>query len=331
MNQINSRTKNTLAVIDHSVESRPTSPIGKSFKELKQDFLSSIDLKKSSIDVYSRQLESFIQWITAKKMTSPSRDDILQYKEYLYKKDLSALTISSYIVVVRKFFAWMESTKVYPNIARDVKGLKRNRGFRKDTLSIDQIRSVLNSIDTQTIQGKRDFAIINLLIRTGLRTIEITRANIADIRQKGGCSILWIQGKGRDTKDEFVVLTTETLKPIHDYLSCRPSSTKRERSPLFMSNSSRNNGQRLTTRSISRIVKNQLVQAGINTSRITAHSLRHTAITLALQAGATIQEAQALGRHANINTTMIYAHNINRIENAPELKIEKILDLLKSS
>ncbi len=331
MNQANARSKNSVAVIDHSVENRVTSPIRKSYSELKQDFLDSIDLKKSSIEVYSRQLEGFIQWITKKKISSPSRDDILQYKEYLYKKDLSALTISSYIVVVRKFFAWMESTKLYPNIARDIKGLKRNRGFRKDTLSIDQIRSVLNSIDTQTLQGKRDFAIINLLIRTGLRTIEIARSNIADIRQKDGCSILWIQGKGRDTKDEFVVLTTETLKPIQNYLDSRSSSSKRERSPLFMSNSSRNNGQRLTTRSISRIVKNQLVKAGINTSRITAHSLRHTAITLALQAGATIQEAQALGRHANINTTMIYAHNINRIENAPELKIEKILNLLKSS
>ena len=329
MRLANKTNQRSLEMIESKMIGRDTSPIKQDYFVLKKNFLDSIDLKKSSIDVYSRQLEGFIQWIAKKKVYEPSRDDILQYKEYLYKKDLSALTISSYIVVIRKFFAWLESNKVYPNIAKDIKGMKRNGGFRKDTLTIEQIRDVLMNINIDSIKGKRDFAIINLLIRTGLRTIEIARANIADIRQKGGCSILWIQGKGRDTKDEFVVLTDETLRPIQSYLEGRSPSTKRERSPLFMSHSSRNNGERLTTRSISRIVKNHLVHAGLDNARMTAHSLRHTAITLALQAGASIQEAQALGRHANINTTMIYAHNINRIENAPEHKIEKLLNPLK--
>jgi integrase/recombinase XerC/integrase/recombinase XerD len=175
----------------------------------------------------------------------------------------------------------------------------------------------------------RDYALINLLIRTGLRTIEVARSNLSDIRQKGGESVLWIQGKGRDTKDEFVVLTKGTKEPIEKYLSSRAKNTKRDRSPIFISHSSRNFGSKLTTRSVSRIVKKRLVAVGIDNSRLTAHSLRHTAITLALKGGASIQEAQALGRHANINTTMIYAHNINRIENAPENKIDKLLETLE--
>ena len=65
---------------------------------------------------------------------------------------------------------------------------------------------------------------------------------------------------------------------------------------------------------------------GLNSDRLTAHSLRHTAITLALKGGATIQEAQALGRHANINTTLIYAHNIDRLTQAPERKIDVVLN-----
>jgi integrase/recombinase XerD len=115
------------------------------------------------------------------------------------------------------------------------------------------------------------------------------------------------------------------MKPILEYLKCRASKSKKEKDPLFMSHSDRNYGGRLTTRSISRIVKDNLRRVGIDSHRLTAHSLRHTAITLALQAGASIQEAQALGRHANINTTMIYAHNINRIAHAPERKIDRIL------
>ena len=90
--------------------------------------------------------------------------------------------------------------------------------------------------------------------------------------------------------------------------------------------SDRNRNRRLTTRSVSRIIKEHLREIGLDSPRLTAHSLRHTAITLSLQAGATIQEAQALGRHANINTTLIYAHNIDRIAHAPEKKIDAFLE-----
>ena len=173
------------------------------------------------------------------------------------------------------------------------------------------------------MQGKRDFAILNLLIRTGLRTIELIRANIEDIRQNSGEAVLWIHGKGRDNKDEFVILTNDALKPIYEYLQLRGKTTDSE--ALFTSLSDRNTNKRLTTRSISRIVKSSLIKIGLNSDKLTAHSLRHTAITLSLLAGASIQEAQALGRHANINTTMIYSHNINRVINAPEYKIDKLL------
>lgn len=290
------------------------------------EFLLSLDLKQNSKKTYERQMRCFVKWLINAKLVNPDREDILAYKEFLESKSLSSLTISGYIVVVRKFFEYLEGIKFYPNIARGIKGMKRSKGFRKDPLTLRQIQLLLNGIKQDSPQGIRDFAIINLLIRTGLRTIEIIRTNIGDIRQESGEEVLWIQGKGRDTKDEFVLLTNETLEPIQTYLQKRERKTKKENSPLFMSHSDRNFGKRLTTRSISRIVKENLRRVGIDSSRITAHSLRHTAITLALQAGASIQEAQALGRHANINTTMIYAHNINRITHAPERKIDKFLE-----
>ena len=174
------------------------------------------------------------------------------------------------------------------------------------------------------IHGKRDFAIINLLVRTGLRTIEIQRANIEDINQSGGVSKLHIQGKGRDTKDEYVLLTQSSLKPIMDYLQHREEA--KDTDPLFTSISDRNNGKRMTTRSLSRIVKGALIDAGINSKRLTAHSLRHTAITTALLAGASLQEVKTMARHADINTTLIYSHNIERGTNGAEYKIDKYME-----
>ena len=228
-----------------------------------------------------------------------------------------------YIVAVRRFFEWAEGMKYYPNIAKGIKTGKKSSGSRKDSLTVEQVLELLSSIDRTTLEGKMDYALLHLLIRTGLRTIEVVRANKEDIRQQGGIATLWIYGKGRDNKDEFVLLTPPALKPLYRYLRVR--GRKEKTGPLFTSLSDRNNGTRLTTRSIRRIAKDRLRDIGIDSERLTAHSLRHTAITLSLKAGATIQEAQALARHANINTTLIYAHNIERIKNAPERRIDEML------
>jgi len=286
-------------------------------------FIAVQDVKEVSRKVYARALKQFINWIKRERIVNPTRETILAYKESLRARGLSSLTLSSYLVAVRKFFEWLESIKRYPNVAKGIKGGKQSKDFRKDPLTMEQIKNLLASIDYLSPRGKRDYALLNLLIRTGLRTIEVMRADVGDIRQEGGEAVLQIQGKGRDAKDDFVLLTESTLRPILIYLQTRGGAKATE--PLFTSMSDRNRNQRLTTRSISRIIKEHLRKIGLDSERLTAHSLRHTAITLSLQAGATIQEAQALGRHININTTLIYAHNIDRIVHAPERKIDNFL------
>lgn len=292
-------------------------------EELLDNFIRAQDVKASSRESYRKGLKKFLEWLRARGITQPTQQTILDYKESLKESGLTSFSISAYIVTVRKFFNWLEATQGLPNIAKGIKGAKRARGFRKDPLTLDQVKELLDSIDRAELPGLRDYALINLFVRTGLRTIEAIRANVGDIRQEGGEALLWIQGKGRDDKDEFVLLTGETLKPIYEYLQAR-GDTKPE-APLFSSMSHRNGGARLTTRTLRRIIRGRLQAIGIGSDRLTAHSLRHTAITLSLKAGATIQEAQALARHANINTTLIYAHNIDRIKQAPERKIDALI------
>lgn len=290
-----------------------------------EDFIRSQDVKTSSKETYRKSLKQFLLYCTERNLQDPTREDILNYKTYLLDgKKLSPTTVTSYLVAVRKFFAWVESEKLYPNIAKSIKGAKRPKGFRKDVLTVAQIKDMLSNIDRTSLEGKRDYALINLLVRTGLRTVEIQRALIEDLRQEGGEAVLFIQGKGRDLKDDFVLLTNETLKPIREYLKERGKVG--EKDPLFSSHSNKNRGKGLTTRSIRRIVKERLKEIGIDDRRLSAHSLRHTAITLSLLGGATLQEAQTLARHSDINTTLIYAQNINRVNNAPERKIDNMLN-----
>lgn len=287
-------------------------------------FLLAHDIKPKSKETYRRALKQFFTYLETEGVTRPTRETLIAYKTYLIDKKLSPYTVSAYIIAVRKMFQWTESEHLYANIASQIKGQKKPKGFKKDALSVNQARKLLTIMETDTLSGARDYALVNLLVRTGLRTIETARANVEDIRQQGEQAVLYIQGKGRDSKDDLVILTEETLEPIRAYISMRGQGVK-DSSPLFISHSDRNYGERLTTRSISRIVKDRLQASGLDDRRLTAHSLRHTAVTFSLIGGASIQEAQTLARHSDINTTLIYAHNLERIAKAPELKIDALI------
>jgi len=303
------------------VEERELSRREVRLEELAEVFIASQDVKKSSSDTYSRQLRQFIYWLkdTGRQGQGLSREDILAYRDYLSESKTS-LTVAGYLTVVRKLFEWLEAEKIYPNIAK-VKSPKKPKGFRKDCLSKTQLREALQSVDTSSIEGLRDYALFNLLARTALRTIEVARAEIGDIRQESGQAVLWIQGKGRDSKDDFVILNEKALNPLKNYLETRSSElgrALRDNEPLFASLSSKNYGEALTTRSISRIVKKTLRKAGLDSSRMTAHSLRHTAITLSIAGGASLLQAQAMARHSDTKTTLIYWHNLERVRAGAE-------------
>jgi integrase/recombinase XerD len=291
-----------------------------SLADLIQMFLDAQDVAESSKRTYERQLRQFVNWLHAtgrdQNLGQLRREDVLAYKKWLADAGKSSYTVSGYLTVVRKLFQWLESEKIYPDVTRNIKGAKRARGYRKDCLVPSQIREVLGGIDTRTIVGLRDYALINLLVRTGLRTIEVARAEVCDLRQESGEAVLWIMGKGSVSKDEFVLLVDGALKPLRAYLSAR--EPLRLGAPLFCSESDRNRDEALTTRSISRIVKTALRRVGMDDTRLTAHSLRHTAITLAIKHGARIEQAQAMARHSSIATTMVYAHNLKRIEDGAE-------------
>lgn len=285
-------------------------------------FLRDQDIKDTTKQSYKKGIQHFENYLESRDITTATREDILNFKRHLQNTFSNAGTASTYLVGVRRFFDWLECTYGCRNPTRGIKGFKVVQGFKKDTLSIDQVINLLKTIDQSTLEGKRNFAMLNLMIRTGIRRVEVIRADVQDIIQCGGKYTLQIHGKGRDAKDEIVVLTETTMCALWDYLSARNA---KDGEPLFTSVSDQNYGSRLSSTSISMIVKNALIDINLNNARFTAHSLRHTAITLALKHGATLQEAQALGRHANINTTMVYAHNLDRVANAAEDKIEEVL------
>lgn len=287
-------------------------------------FVTTQDVKESSRRLYLRTLRLFFEWVDSKgkKIDSLTRSDILEYKAELFDKGLSSLSVASYLTSLRKFYEWAESEKVYPNIARNVKTPRRVQTFKKQHLTEDKSVELLHHFESLS---KRDFAIANLILRTGLRTIEVVRADVCDITFKGGRRILRVWGKGHDTKDDYVILTDKAYQPIAEYLKTRKGAKSNE--PLFTSDSHRNTGERLTTRTISRICKDGLKAIGLDGREFTAHSLRHTTAVAVLKNGGSLTDAQTILRHTSPTTTQIYVESVKeelRLRDCPEAIIDRV-------
>ena len=275
-------------------------------------FIAYLDASPKTVETYTKSLRAFFKWIAERGITNPQFADVKAYRDDLlshYKPS----TVQAYIFVVRRFFEWTESAGLYPNVAGKLKGAKLNREPKKDYLTSAQVRDVLGGIEASSLQGMRDKAIVFLMVACGLRDIEVARANIEDLRTVGDNTVLFLQGKGRSERSEFVIVPQAVERAIRAYLKARGEAQGAE--ALFASLSNNSRGQRMTTRSISGIAKAAMRAAGFDSERLTAHSLRHTAVTLALIGGATVQEAQQFARHKSIATTQIYAHNLEAMKN----------------
>ena len=275
------------------------------------EFIQFLDAKKNTLETYKKGLKQFFIYLLENEIQEPTRKDVISFRDYI-KETHKAGTAQTYLASVRAFFKWTDSEGYYPNIAHYVKSVKQEKGFKKDYLTSEQAKDVLNAISRTTVAGLRDYAIISLMLTTGLRTVEVSRANVDDLRTLGNSTVLYIQGKGHDTKDDYVKITKPVEHAIRTYLKAVQAQSD---SPMFTSLDNKTKGNRLTTRSLSRICKKYMVKAGYDSERLTAHSFRHTSVTLALLNGNTLEQVQQMARHKNINTTMIYNHALQKEKN----------------
>lgn len=282
-------------------------------REMLDRWILFIDAKPRTVETYAKAMKQFYQFLADKGIQQPKREDVIAYRDMLKDEGKTSSTIQVYITAVRLFFRWLSVEGIYPSIAEHIKGAKVSTAHKKDYLTSNQAKTLVNAISTSTIQGKRDHALLTLMITTGVRTIEVERANVGDMRTAGDNTVLYIQGKGKDDKSEYVKIDQRVEAIMRDYLA--EAGITDPSAPLFQSMSNNSKGKALTTRAIRGIIGKYLEITNLKSDRLTAHSLRHTAVTLSLLGGLTLQEAQQYARHANITTTQIYAHNLEMATN----------------
>lgn len=276
------------------------------------------ELSPASRRTYWLGMQQLLSWCTAGTL---SADVLRDWVSDMKQAGLRPGTVNTWLGGVRSFFNWAAAQRLIPyNPAAGIKGAKRQnaRSHKRDSLTDAEVRR-LSAIPDDTPSGRRDRAIIHLMLFTAARTVEVYRANLDDLATEAGHLVLRVQGKGHEeTDDKLVVFNPQAESSLYDWLSVRGSRP----GPLFVSLSPRSRHGRLSLSYIRHAIKDYLKAAGINTRRKTTHSLRHTAISKALANGAPIQKVQAMARHARIDTTMIYVHETDRATNPAEQFID---------
>lgn len=283
---------------------------------LYSDYLRTLGRKSSrTIDTYRKAIRQFFAFCSVHGIGFPTPSDVEDYLNGLKAQGKTASTISVYLTAVRTFFKWGSRRGILPDVTEGIEAPETDRdthtkGYLQDSEETELLTLAQNS--------PRDFALLFLMLTTGLRTTEIVNANVEDLKEVNGEARLYILGKGRTAKTDYVKVGTEALSLLKGILGNRLSG------PLFLSESNRNTTDRLTTRSVSRIVKGYLLRIGKGDG-YTAHSLRHTTAVQILKTGGSIEEVREVLRHRDVRTTEIYSHDLQRERNRSEQRLSSIL------
>lgn len=247
-------------------------------------------------------------------------------------------TVKCYLQTVKQFFSWTASCGIYPNVAENVHAPKLTTVHKKDSLTASEVvqieesitesseqraaaaaesvKDVVGRVQRSTEQGKRLFAMYLLAVNAGLRTVELSRARVRDFETKGSQSWLYIHGKGHAEADQKKPLAPEVAEAIRDYLKSRKDEYTGN-SPLFVATGNRSGGKAIAETTISTMLKKALQEAGFDSDRLTAHSLRHTVGGNMMEiTGNNVYSTQQYMRHVSPATTEIYLDNDKAAQDA---------------
>lgn len=272
-------------------------------KILQERFLQYSDNSVKTMDTYKIALRQFFNYMKANNIKTPTREDIIDYKNEI-KEEYKPTTVNGYLIAVKSFFKWLEYEGLYKNITDNVKTIKIDKRHLKRGLEEEQLKVVLSNC-----KNLREEVIVKLSITCGLRANELVNIRLKDFYNDNGTIMLKLLGKGKETKQDVVKVDSRIYQLIQEYIQ-----EYNIYDYLIVSNSNNNKGNKVNTITIRRIVNKIFKDSGLDRDMFTAHSLRHTSVVLALKSGLSIHEVSESVRHNQINTTMVYVNALNKKE-----------------
>ena len=258
-------------------------------------------LAQNSVESYMRDLRSFAHFILRMWDVPPQKVEpqmIERYMAWLFDRGREKTSQARALSGVKSFFNFlMISDKIENSPAEFILTPKFGRQL-PDILSTDEIDRIIATVDTSSVKGLRDSAMLELLYSCGLRVSELVSLKIQDLFFGEG----YIRVIGKGDKQRLVPISATARERVHRYLDKRPETRSGE-DALFLNN----RGSRLTRVMVFTILKQAARNAGIE-KRISPHTFRHSFATHLLEGGASIRQVQEMLGHESILTTEIYTH-----------------------
>lgn len=277
---------------------------------------------------YQNDLKAFMAFtgiVQPEEFRSVTRGHVLAWRADLEKQGLAGSTIRRKLAALASLYDYLcESNAVTHN---PVKGVKRPKvesyEGKTPALGDAQVRALLAAPPSDTLKGKRDRAILALLLYHALRREELTKLLVKDFNQeRRGVPHLRVQGKGG--KLRYLPTHPGTLRLVAEYLEVAGHGSELE-GPLFRRSRVLQAGtvaRALTPGAVyADIVVFYMTQVGISGDNMGPHALRATAATSALEHQADIAKVQEWLGHANISTTRVYDRRGSRPEDSPTFKV----------
>ncbi len=281
-----------------------------------EDFLEYLQVERGvsplTLRNYRHYLTRLILWMEKEgireNLKDINQDVIRAYRVYLANLGLGRRTQGYHVIALRSFLKWLIKND-YSVMAPDKIDLPKVEERQVKFLNGEQVDRLLNAPSQDSIQGKRDKAILEILFSTGLRVSELVKLNRDKIdmdRREFG-----IVGKGG--KARVVFLSSRAADWLSKYLNQRDDHFK----PLFIRHKGKidpttpDEKTRLTPRSVQRMIKKYSHKMKLPIE-VTPHVMRHSFATDLLNAGADIRSVQEMLGHKNISTTQIYTHVTNK-------------------
>jgi integrase/recombinase XerD len=278
----------------------------KSEDQLLDQFMGHIKVEKglsaNTIVAYNRDLLAFFEFLKTRGVTplQVRQNDLVSFVAEK-RPQLAARSLARCLVSIRMFYRFCVSEgKITSNPAR-LLGIPKLYQHLPNILSRDEVETLLLQPDGQTVLGKRDKAMLEILYATGLRVTELIGLKMHNINLGAG----FIRTIGKGSKERIIPMGGEAIGALKEYLQNGRPILLQKRTSTFLFLNGR--GKPMTRQGFWKILKHYALKAGI-TRRVTPHTLRHSFATHLLEGGADLRSVQIMLGHSDISTTQIYTH-----------------------
>jgi integrase/recombinase XerD len=259
-------------------------------------------LSANTIVAYNRDLLGFFEFLKTRGVTPlrVGQHDLLSFVAER-RVQLAARSLARCLVSIRMFYRFcVTEGKITSNPAR-LMGIPKLYQHLPHILSRDEVEALLTQPDDQTLLGKRDKAMMEILYATGLRVTELIGLKVHNVNLEAG----FIRTIGKGSKERIIPMGGKAIDALKEYLqNARPAFLrKRKSSSLFLNR----RGNPMTRQGFWKILRHYALKAGIARS-VTPHTLRHSFATHLLEGGADLRSVQIMLGHSDISTTQIYTH-----------------------